>query len=458
MRSLRVVPAVLAVLAALAAAMSLTPVRAREELRVASLSLPPEAALPYWPREVIVQFRDGADDTMVERAVRVTGGERARRSSYGRRYLVRLTEGMAVADAIERFRSFPEVEYAEPNGMVRAFQAPGRFMPNDRLYASQWHLRLLDAERTWGIQKCDSSVVIAVLDSGVAFEDYGAFRKAPDFDGTTFVTGFNTITRDAHANDDNFHGTHVASVIAESTNNSVGVAGLAFGCGIMPVKVLDRNGLGSFFMVAEGMDYATNFMQGGQRPVKVINLSLGGDSTSQTMTQAVGRAVLAGITVVAAAGNESQGTVSFPASLSNVIAVGAVDGRKAKAPYSNFGSALDLVAFGGDNRRDDVGGPDGRSDNRPDGILQQTFNPDTARLFNRFDDFAYFYVVGTSQATPQVSALAGLLYRQGITTPAAIQAAMEQTAEDLGNAGRDDTYGHGLIRPQFALSGLGLGR
>jgi serine protease len=162
-----------------------------------------------------------------------------------------------------------------------------------------------------------------------------------------------------------------------------------------------------------------------------------------------------GITVVAAAGNDGEGTVSFPASLASVIAVGAVDGRKARAPYSNFGSALDVMAPGGDNRRDDVG-PGLRPDTFPDGILQQTFDPDTAAETGRYDDFAYFFVVGTSQACPHVAALAALLYRQGITDPEAIQAAIETTAEDLGSAGRDNNFGHGLIRPSVALSGMGL--
>jgi serine protease len=158
-----------------------------------------------------------------------------------------------------------------------------------------------------------------------------------------------------------------------------------------------------------------------------------------------------------AAGNDGEGTVSFPASLPNVIAVGAVDGRKVRAPYSNFGSALDVVAPGGNIDRDDTG-PNQRPDGRPDGILQQTFDPDTAAETGRYDDFAYFFVVGTSQACPHVAALAALLYRQGITDPVAIQASIESTAEDLGAPGRDDTYGHGLLRPSVALSGLGLNR
>jgi serine protease len=345
----------------------------------------------------------------------------------------------------------PEVEYAEPNGVVRAFQAGGsRFTPNDRLFPLQWHMRMVDAERTWAIQKGDPAVVVAVLDTGIAYEDFGRFRKAPDFGTTTFVTGLNVLNGSSHANDDNFHGTHVASTIAEATNNGEGVAGLAFGCALMPVKVLDNEGLGSFFDVAEGVDFAANFTQGGSHPVKVINLSLGGDSTSLTLQRAIDRAVTQGITVVAAAGNDGVRQVGFPANLPNVIAVGAVDARKHLAPYSNFGSEIDVVAPGGDIFRDDDG------DGRPDGVLQQTFDPDTAEQTGRFDDFAYFFVVGTSQATPHVSAVAALLVRQGITNPSAVQAAIEQTAEDLGSPGRDDTFGHGLIRPAVALKGLGL--
>jgi serine protease len=351
---------------------------------------------------------------------------------------------------VARLSSMPEVEYAEPNGIVRAFQAGGRFTPNDLLFPLQWHMKMVDAERTWAIQKGDPAVAVAVLDTGVAYEDFGKFRKAPDFGTTVFLPGFNALTGSSHANDDNFHGTHVASTISEATNNGVGVAGLAFGCALMPVKVLDSDGLGNFFDVADGVDFAVNFTQGGNKPVKVINLSLGGDSPSETLRRAIERAVEAGVTVVAAAGNEGQGRVSFPASMPNVIAVGAVDARKQRAPYSNFGPEIGVVAPGGNINRDDDG------DGYPDGVLQQSFDPDTAFFLGRFDDFDYFFVVGTSQATPHVAALAALLVRQGITEPAAVKAAIEQTAEDLGAPGRDDSFGHGLIRPSLALRGLGL--
>jgi serine protease len=442
--------------AVLAAALPLFRARASEVLRVASVKLPPaEQRVPYRSDELIVQFRPAADDQIAERAIRFVGGREARRSRAGARFLVKLREDVTLTQALARFGSLPEVDYAEPNGIVHAFQAQ-RFTPNDTLFSFQWHMRMVDAERTWAIQRGDPAVAVAVLDTGIAYEDFGPFRKAPDFGSTVFLQGTDVINNDTHANDDNFHGTHVSSTIAESTNNGLGASGLGFGCSLMPVKVLDDTGSGSFFEVAEGIDYALGFTQNGQQPVKVINLSLGGDTGSETMRRAVDRAFEAGVTVVAAAGNDGVGTVGFPAAYPNAIAVGAVDGRKQKAPYSNFGSALDIVAPGGDIRRDDTG-VNGAPDGRPDGVLQQTFDPDLAEL-GRYDDFAYFFVVGTSQATPHVAAVACLLYRQGITSPEAIRAAIEQTAEDLGTPGRDDTFGHGLVRPSAALTGLGLNR
>ncbi|MET0555813.1 MAG: S8 family serine peptidase, partial [Vicinamibacteria bacterium] len=179
--------------------------------------------------------------------------------------------------------------------------------------------------------------------------------------------------------------------------------------------------------------------------------SLGGPADSTTVRQAVDRAVAAGVTVVAAAGNAGESGVEYPAALPNVIAVGAVDQRKVQAVYSNFGPALDVVAPGGDGDRDD------NADGLSDSIFQQMLDPDAVEV-GRFDVFGYFGLDGTSSATAHVAALAALLYSQGITQPAAIQAAIERSAEDLGPAGRDDRYGHGLIRPGAALSGLGLAR
>jgi len=407
--------------------------------------------------QAIVAFRGTAEDRDVERILRSGGAREARRSRSGVRFLVTLEPGLAVPEAVERYSRMAEVEYAEPNGLLRQSEA-ATFKPNDAYYRFQWNFTQIGAERTWGIQKGKPSVAVAVLDSGAAYEDYvdprtgEAFRKAPDWGDTKFLPGYDFVNGDTHPNDDEYHGTHVASTIAEATNNGIGVAGLAFGCAIMPVKVLDANGEGTFFDVAEGIDYAVGYSEGGVKPVKVINLSLGSEGTSQTVRSALDRAWSAGVLAVAAAGNSGKNVVEFPANLPNVLAVGALDARKERAFYSNTGTDLDFVAPGGNCDRDDDG------DGHGDCIYQQMPDPYLVEI-GRHDQFDYFGLDGTSMATPHVAAAAALLFSQGFTDPAAVRAALAQTAERLGGApadGRNDTYGYGLVRPANALPGLGL--
>src|SRR5688572_8444866 len=164
-------------------------VHADDVYRVASVQLPPRAREAYQPGEVIVQFRDAVRERDAAEMMWEAGGRKVRRSAFGFRYLVDLDDGFAVADVLGRLREMPGVVYAEPNGVVRAFQRVGYFTPRDPFYSSQWHFKMLDSERTWGIQKGDSSVGVAVLDSGIAYEDFGPYRKAPDFGGTVFLQG-----------------------------------------------------------------------------------------------------------------------------------------------------------------------------------------------------------------------------------------------------------------------------
>lgn len=399
---------------------------------------------PYKAGEVIVKFQTTATQSREERMVRDGGGLRARQAPYGGHYVVSLDAGVAVEDAVARFRAMPEVEYAEPNAVFHS-----SFDPNDNLYRFQWNLELIGAPRTWDIQKGRTDVAIAVIDTGIAYEDFGVYRRAPDWGSRVFLQGRDFVNNDDHANDDDSHGTHVASTIGEATDNGEGVAGLAFDCALMPVKVLDGNGLGFLSDVAAGIDYAINFTQNGVHPVKVINMSLGSNSPSETLRRAVERAEAAGVVVVAASGNDGESRVDYPAAFPTVIGVGAVDQRRIKAPYSNWGPELDLVAPGGDFGQRDANGD-------PFGILQQTFSHRTAALEGRYDDFAYYYFEGTSQAAPHVAAAAAMLISQGITSPSAVRKALYDSAQDLGPGGRDDRYGFGLVRPAEALRGQGF--
>ena len=419
---------------------------------------PSPASAPAWREgEVIVGLRSDADERASERVLRAGGAARARRARMGGRYLVTLEPGTSVTEAVARFRAMPEVAYAEPNGFVRKSQAQ-TFTPNDEFFEFQWNMRQVGAERTWAIQRGSSSIGVAVLDTGVAYEDYTdpvtgrAYARAPDWGDVTFLRGFDFVNGDTHANDDEWHGTHVASTIAQAANNRIGVAGLAHQCAIMPVKVLDEFGSGTFFDVAEGIDYAANYAEGDERPVKVINMSLGTDAFSETVRSAVEGAHANGVVIVAAAGNTGGDGVEFPASLPDVIAVGALDGRKQRASYSTTGPELDLMGPGGDCDRDDD------DDGLVDCVFQQMPDPDFV-VEGRYDVFCVCGLDGTSMASPHVAAAAALLVAQGITDPDAVRAALEQTAERLGGApedGRNDTYGHGLIRPAAGLSGLGF--
>jgi serine protease len=407
--------------------------------------------------EVIVGFHEEIDIGSVEQRLRSGGAVAARPSRSGSVYLVSLEPGVSVPDAVSQYRRMEEVDYVEPNGILRKSQG-STFTPNDEFFDFQWNMSLVDAERTWAIQQGSSSVGVAVLDTGVAYEDYvdpvtgRVFAKAPDWGNVTFLPGFDAVNNDSHPNDDEWHGTHVASTVAEGTNNAIDLTGLAFGCAIMPVKVLDEFGEGTFFEVAAGIDYAASYTQGSERPVKVINMSLGTEGFSETVKRAVDRASANGVVLVAAAGNTGNPGIDFPARLENVIAVGAVDARGLRADYSSTGSELDLMAPGGDCDRDDNG------DDFGDCVYQQMPDVDFV-VEGIYTEFCLCGLDGTSMAAPHVSAAAALLISQGITDPDAVKAALEQTAEKIGGApegGRNDRVGYGLIQPAAALSGLGL--
>jgi serine protease len=320
-----------------------------------------------------------------------------------------------------------DVEYAELNYYVYAL-----FVPNDPLYAAdQWNFSNSSAginmQSAWDITFGEPNVIVAVVDTGVAFENYHNFKQAPDLAQTHFVPGYNFVSNTTHPNDDEGHGTHVTGTIAQSTNNNLGVAGIAFNCSIMPVKVLDSTGQGTDTAVADGIQFAAS------NGAKVINLSLGGTAGSNTMQNAVAYAYSHGVTVVCAAGNDYQSgdPPIYPAAYdAYCIAVGATGINRNHAFYSNTGSYLDVVAPGGDSSA---------------GIVQQTFQGSVT-------NFGYFSFEGTSMATPHVSGIAALLISHGTIGPDAVREAIQNTARDLGTAGWDPVFGWGLVDAHAALT------
>jgi len=330
------------------------------------------------------------------------------------------------------------VEYAEPNYINQI-----HWVPNDPYYSYQWHFDQINMESAWDQQQGgDSGVVVTVLDTGVAYEDYGPYQQAPDLVGTNFVPGYDFVNMDSHPNDDHGHGTHVTGTIAQTTNNNLGVAGTAFNCSIMPVKVFSAAGTSTAQQFADGVYYAVD------NGAKVINYSGGGPSSSTTGYNAVKYAYDHDVVFVAATGNDNSSSMNYPAAYDEVIAVGATRYDKARAPYSNYGTGMELMAPGGDTSVDQ------NSDGYADGVLQLTFSGGV------FTNWAYWFWQGTSMATPHVTGLIALIlsgwsvsgiHNSGTSSIENIRDILHSTAEDLGAPGYDTVYGYGLIDAAAAL-------
>ena len=384
-----------------------------------------------WTGEIIIKFKS-ENEAQINKVLKNHAGLRAR--NHGHRLAsVEFSRSTDLSQKLKELNNDAQIEYAEPDYIARAFQ-----VPNDPYFKFQWSFSAnhLDAPKIWDIAT-GKDVVAAVVDTGVAYENYGKFKKAPDLGQTRFMGGYNAINRSSHANDDNGHGTHVAGTIAQSTNNSLGVAGLAYNTKIMPVKVLDKNGAGSYSAIADGIIWAAN------NGANIINLSLGGPYPSETLRQALAYAKSKGVFIIAASGNDGGNTVSYPAAYDEyVTAVGASRFDKSVTAYSNKGSALDLIAPGGDMKVDQDGNRYG------DGILQQTF------ASGKVSTFGYYFFQGTSMAAPHVAATAALLYEKGIKNPDELQKILKNRADDIGVVGWDSASGYGIVNPLKALQSL----
>ena len=463
----------------------------------------------YLPGRVVVKFRDGASTParLAAVAAAAPAATIASRPSYADFDLVSIGANDDAEAVVRALAARSEVEFAQLSYRMRP-----KFKPNDRYYEDQWNLPMIGMESAWDIQPgAGSAITVAVLDTGMAYTNVtldfraGAFSVdsagdigPPQGVGTRypalgalrlsfvaatelgpssrFVAPWDFIWDDATPVDLDGHGTHVAGTIGQLTNNASngtgdtrnggGTAGIAFNVKLMPVKVIstqwddifDSPHVGTDDVVARGIRYAAD------NGAKVINMSFGeiGDS-SPVLESAMRYAVGKGAFMAISAGNEfeDRNPTEIPAAIANrvngAVSVAAIDRAKNHAFYSNTGNWVELAAPGGSFRGfDNVGG-----------VLQQTLDFGVVETYlrplsqfgaPRFDARAYIYYTGTSMAAPHVSGVAAMLMQQGITDPAAVEAALEKFADDLGAAGRDDTFGFGLINARKTLLGLGLAK
>jgi serine protease len=403
--------------------------------------------------------------------------------------LLRLRAGVPIASAIARLRRQRDVQWAEPDYTARDSEVahssaeatpaapPAELIPNDPGAGStpggwqqlQWNFLGtpgtfgVDAPEAWANLARDGApggagrgIVVAVLDTGIAYANRGRFRRSPDFMADQFVAGYDFVAHSPYAMDRNGHGTQVAGTIAEATDNHRGVTGLAYGVRLMPVRVLNAEGEGDAAVIAQGVRFAVD------HGARIINLSLEFESfvTSSDipeLLEALRYAHRRGVLVVAAAGNEGHRTIAYPARAPDVVAVGASTEHGCLASYSNDGSRLTLVAPGGGPDADLPGDPNCHPEAPPGrNIYQETFIGSSPRRFGLPGDYD-----GTSMATPHVTATAALIIASGVLgrhpRPAQIVARLRATARPLGGPGDRSLYGAGLVDAGAATTPGGPG-
>lgn len=355
---------------------------------------------------VIVRFQPGVEVFLQEALVSKYGGIVLERNSALNFTVVTVDKP---ADFIDQVTKETAVEYAELNAPVWAVE-PTPYVPNDPEYFQQWGITKIKADLAWDIEKGSKDITIAIVDTGIDYnhEDLGNYISG----------GYDWVNDDANPWDDEGHGTHCAGIAAATMDNSTGVAGIAQ-VNLIAEKVLDRDGEGTASDVASGIQHAADL------GADIISLSLGQSYQSLAVQNACDYAWDQGCVIVAAAGNDNERGILYPAAYYTVISVGAIDQDSQRCSYSswgsNWGSQMELVAPG-----------------------RQVLSTTPGNNYSKWD--------GTSMATPHVAGAAALVWsRNPELTNQEVRDLLIQTADDLGAAGWDEYYGYGAVDAEEAV-------
>ncbi|MCH7786812.1 MAG: peptidase S8, partial [Chloroflexi bacterium] len=395
---------------------------------------------PFVPGQLIVAMASGANASEVAAD---HGATVSSEIAGGRFVLLNVAPGKE-GRAARSLNGDRRVSFAEPNWLRQVHAAP-----DDAGYSLKWDLdndgslcndsgcATADADMDWQEAydllggSFSGSAVVAVIDTGID-------PNHPDLNGK-IVAGYDFLDDDNDPTDTYGHGTHVAGISLAETNNATGTAGVGYSPSIkvMPLRVCDQNGCPTSAIVNAIYHAADN-------GADVINMSIGGTIKSRAEESAVNYAWSKGLVIVASSGNDGMNKVSYPAKFKKVIAVGSTDWNDVRAPYSNGGKDLDVVA------------PGGRMDKLHDkGGIYSTMPTYPVYLTTQYGySQGYDQLQGTSMAGPQVAGLAALLIAQDPSrSNATVRSIIESTTDDLGASGFDNDYGYGRVNVCKAVGG-----
>ncbi|WML46842.1 S8 family peptidase [Neobacillus sp. PS3-34] len=352
-----------------------------------------------------------SDDTLVIKFTkplspsehRMAGGTLIKQFSDLHYSVVKIRDKKNLDQTIEKYRKFSNVLAVTPSAVYKPLSV------GDPKIAEQYQIDQLHLDKAQALAG-NNPVTVAVIDQGIDVNH-------PDLKGR-LLPSYNAVTPMNQGTPD-FHGTHVAGIIAADKGNGIGGYGVNPKAKILPIDVFDRSYGASDFSIAQGILYAVD------KGAKVINMSLGSPMPSPLIEDAIKKALEKNVTIVAAAGNAGDDTLNYPAAYEGVISVGSVNKEKKLSSFSTYGTSVDVVAPG-------------------DEIYSTIYEYERKSSYRKLS--------GTSMAAPMVTGAASLLLsKYPKLTPYQVEYILEHTAEDLGDKGFDVKYGNGLINPAAAL-------